>query len=333
MNGNQEYEMSINNRIQKLIKNSKNKDLLRRYNNYINDIALSSRYRYVSKIDNFLNNIEKDVAQVSVDDLTGYIADLEFKEDGTRYSSSYKIVVYTALKHLFAYLYSCKVIEHNPMEAVKRPRAVEYQETIEKREKGFLTKKEVKAYLKTIAQGTGTHRAKARQSDWKERDMLIIMIFLNTGIRCSALMKLDVNSIDFTTRQLIVTDKGNKVRRFDLPDLVMQKAGEWLAKRAYLLQGKYEDALFISNQRKRMGQTSISDVVKKFSVDIKGKNISPHKLRATYGTMLYDLSHDIYFVQECMGHSSPKTTELYTRGNKGTMKRASDLIGKVVSDF
>ena len=121
-------------------------------------------------------------------------------------------------------------------------------------------------------------------------------------------------------------------RQFDLPDLVIQKAKEWLIKRTELLAGNKEDALFISNQKKRMGQTAITDVVKKYSVNIKGKNISPHKLRATYGTMLYDLSHDIYFVQECMGHASPKTTELYTRGNRGTMKKASELIGKVVTD-
>ena len=67
------------------------------------------------------------------------------------------------------------------------------------------------------------------------------------------------------------------------------------------------------------------------SVNIDGKNITPHKLRATYGTQLYEKTGDLYMVQECMGHSSPKTTELYIRGKKSEFaKTASEIMSKVI---
>ena len=63
---------------------------------------------------------------------------------------------------------------------------------------------------------------------------------------------------------------------------------------------------------------------------INGKNITPHKLRATYGTQLYNKTGDIYFVQQCMGHTNPKTTELYVRERKQNTKRASDIMDKLI---
>ena len=67
--------------------------------------------------------------------------------------------------------------------------------------------------------------------------------------------------------------------------------------------------------------------------NVTGKNITPHKLRATYGTMLYNKTHDIEFVREQMNHSSVVTTQRYIRGN-GTSNRqkAADIIGAVIAN-
>ena len=91
-----------------------------------------------------------------------------------------------------------------------------------------------------------------------------------------------------------------------------------------------EQALFISNRKKRMDVSSISNVVKKYSKHINNKNITPHKLRATYGTQLYNETRDVLFVQDCMGHSSPKTTQLYIRDRKDNLKKASDIMAKLI---
>lgn len=79
-----------------------------------------------------------------------------------------------------------------------------------------------------------------------------------------------------------------------------------------------------------MSNNAISDVVKKYTVNINGKNITPHKLRATYGTMLYNKTKDIYFVQDCMNHSSASTTALYIRDEDDQSKReAASIMGNL----
>ena len=171
------------------------------------------------------------------------------------------------------------------------------------------------------------------QERWKERDTAIILLFLSTGIRCSALYKLDLNSVNWEESTLIVMDKGSKIHKYILPNKTIEALQAWIDKREELLNGRKEEALFISKNRNRVCQCSISDLVKKYTFDIEGKHITPHKLRATFGTHLYNETRDIKFVQDQMGHSNPKTTELYIRGNKDTdRKKASDIMSRFLDD-
>lgn len=166
------------------------------------------------------------------------------------------------------------------------------------------------------------------QGRWRNRDKAIISIFLTTGIRCSALMKLDITDIDIKKKTLFVTDKGDKVSSYYVSDETMQIVEKWINDRSKMFIDS--QALFVTKYRKRMTENSISDVTKKYAFTIKEKNISPHKLRATYGTMLYDKTKDLYFVQKCMKHSSPKTTEIYIRGEGKENAEASEIMSKLL---
>ena len=150
-------------------------------------------------------------------------------------------------------------------------------------------------------------------------------------MRCSALYKLDVDNIDIVNKTVSVLDKGNKYKKYELSTDIITVVLDWLNDREKILGHKKEKALFISNERTRISQASIARIVKKYAYNIEGKNITPHKLRATYGTQLYNKTGDLYMVQECMGHSSPKTTELYIRGKKNeSAKIAADIMNKII---
>ena len=72
----------------------------------------------------------------------------------------------------------------------------------------------------------------------------------------------------------------------------------------------HENALFLSTQRKRMGVQAIENMVKKYSRQITTtKKITPHKLRSTYGTALYQETGDIYLVADVLGHKDVNTTK------------------------
>jgi site-specific recombinase XerD len=325
MRGIEEYELKYKNKIEEAIKNNPDKPYLRGFYNFMGSrLSVSTKNNYVYYAISFIDFCKKDVRDLELDDYTNFLSQIEDK------TSSYQIGVYSGLKKFAKYLVASKKANDNPMDHIERPKFVERDTTIAKREIGYLDKREIKKYLSTTKNGAGSSRAKARQENWRERDLLIVLLFLNTGMRCSALYKLDVDSIDFENNILTSNEKGDKVRTYDLNENLMINVKNWLEKRKEILGDTEETALFISNQKTRMNQTTIARVVKKYSTEIPNKNISPHKLRATYGTQLLKETNNIYFVQECMGHSNPKTTELYIRGEKNiNSKKASDIMSKI----
>ena len=71
----------------------------------------------------------------------------------------------------------------------------------------------------------------------------------------------------------------------------------------------HENALFLSTQRKRIGIQAVENLVKKYARQVTPlKHITPHKLRSTYGTTLYQETGDIYLVADVLGHKDVNTT-------------------------
>ncbi len=324
MDGNEMYEQNYQRKIDNILLNNKGRDYLSGYYYFINNLAISTVYAYLNDVLNFMEFTNKKPEDLKLNDYTKYLASISTK------TPSYQIAVYSALKKFSFYLQANKENLNYDMQYVSRPKFREGTKTKEKREKGYLEKKEIKKYIQSVKEGAGSLRSMARQELWKNRDLLIILIFLNTGMRCSALYKLNVSSIDLKEKKLVTIDKGRIVQQYDLPDNLIEVVEDWLITREVLLKDKEEEALFISNQRKRMDQSSISRVVSKYAEDISGKSITPHKLRATYGTQLYGETKDLFFVQASMGHSNPKTTELYIRGQKSTNREKAANIMKSI---
>lgn len=327
MEGNLEYTLQNEKNIQHVIDA---RPELYGFYSFISDLSRTTAYNYLNKINGFLNYANKPPEELTIDDFSGFLLNKRMTENGTISTSSYRIQVYQALKKYGKYLVVKGVLPCNPMDSIDRPASKESQTTIEKREKGYLSKSEIKTYISCVKNGVGSSLSQTMQKRWRERDIAIIYIFLSTGIRCSALYKLDVDSIDFDNKVLKVTDKEDKVNIHHLSDEVLKIISDWLEKREELLGGKQEEALFISNRLNRMCDKAINNVVRKYAKEIKGKNISAHKLRATYGTQLYDETKDIYFVQKCMNHSSPQTTELYIRGQENCTLEASEIMNNLL---
>ena len=239
-------------------------------------------------------------------------------------ASTYKRGIYYALKKFTSYLEFTGELSYNPMEQITIPANKDSQKTIEKREKGFLTNEEISLVLRNVEKST------PKREKWRNRDRVIIEVFLVTGIRCSALYKLDVNSVDLGNCTLIVTDKGGKVKVCDMPEVLVNHMKEWLQDRENILGDKAEEALFISNRLKRVSKRNIEDIVHRYS-DVLGRNISPHKLRATYGTRIYEETKDIVMVQECMGHANIETSRIYVRGKKNSIKQASEIMAQSIN--
>lgn len=324
MNGVEAYDNKFKIKAENIIKANADKPYLKGFYNYMNKLSNSTSYDYLMMAANFMNYINKDVKDIELDDYSEYLS--RFDSD----TQSYKILMYSALKKYSKYLYASKKNPDNPMQYIERPKFYESNATKEKREKGYLESNEIKKYIASVKKGVGSDRSKAYQLKWKSRDLAIVTLLLTTGIRCSGLYKLNISDLDIENKIITATEKGDKVRVYNLNEDVIDVLKEWINDRFIILDGKTEDALFVSCQRTRLNQPGIYNIIKKYNT-INNKNITPHKLRATYGTQLYKKTNDIYFVQECMGHNNPKTTELYIRGQRNeNTKRAADIMGNYI---
>lgn len=330
MNGNELSNARYIKKISTIVKNAGvYGECLTNYGNYLADSrSYSTVSLYIGVISKFLRETNKPVEALNIDDYSAFLASTRDR------TSSYQIYSYEALRWFSIYLKASNRNTQDPMRYKIKPKKRETIQTIARREKGFLTDEEVAKYISNINTGVGNKTAVSKQASWMERDKSIVLLFLNTGMRCSALWKLDVSDIDFENNKLVTIDKGEKIQEYVLSDVVMTQLRKWCADREIKMRGfKNDNALFISNRRVRMTNLSIYNVVKKYASNINGKNITPHKLRATAITDVYERSGgDIYMAQKFAGHSSPSlTANIYVRGESNEARAiGSDIMGKVI---
>lgn len=323
MTGIEEYNNEFDNYAAKKIEANPDKPFLKGFYYFLLSDGKRSHngsYNYLCRVVEFCNkqNIH-DPATITFDDYTEYLTKAYQGK-----SASHQIVTYSAIKTFSRYIKAKGMCEEDYMAFIKRPKFTETEETIEKREKGYMTKEEISKFLSEI-KNSNTAMC------WKSRDYAMAMLLLNTGIRCAELQKLDIGDINFSDRSIKVLAKGGKSRKIYLSENTVRYIIDWLEYRSKIVNDDNNTALFVSNQKKRLTRQTVYNTIKKYGVVISEKNITTHKTRATYGTQLYEATHDIYFVQKSMGHNNPKTTEMYIRGqDAGVAKRASDLMGDIL---
>lgn len=164
----------------------------------------------------------------------------------------------------------------------------------------------------------------------RKRDYAIIITLLGTGIRVSELVGIDLNDINFQDMSIKIFRKGAFFDTVFFGQEVNDALLIYLDERKKIkpIEGS-ENALFLSLRRKRIDVRSVEKLVKKYnSFAGNAKNITPHKLRSTFGTLTYQQTKDIMLTKNAMGHSDIKTTEIYVAdADMSKRKKAAlDLI-------
>lgn len=232
----------------------------------------------------------------------------------------------TAIASLFEYMVNYGIIEKNPMEKVERPRYKKDSRIIK------LEKDEIELLLNAIEHGC-KEMSKQQQKyleNTKVRDLAIVTLLLTTGIRVSECVGLDIDDIFLKTHQMQVTRKGDKKQTLALSDEAIDALTKYLKDREDVEVKDLKDrrALFLSSQKKRMCEGSVENMVTKYTTALGfGKRITPHKLRKTYGTNLYNETRDIYLVASALGHESVNTTtQHYVASREEDLQEVRNLV-------
>lgn len=222
-----------------------------------------------------------------------------------------------AIRSLFKYLFNHDLIKSNVASKVETPK-------LHSKEIIRLEQNEVEKLMNVVENPTTfTERQKNYDKNTFERDNAIITLFLGTGIRISELVGLDVENFDFSQNAFKVTRKGGNQTVLYFSKPVAQALKTWLEKRATLELDQDEKAMFISLQRKRISVRAVENLVKKFAKEASPlKNISPHKLRSTFGTNLYRETKDIYIVADVLGHKDVNTTKRHYAAISEDMRKS-----------
>ena len=235
----------------------------------------------------------------------------------------------SALRSFYAYYYRREMIETNPTVLIDVPKI--HDKSIIR-----LDTDEVALLVDYIEhcgdQLTGQKRVYYEKN--KERDLAIVTLLLGTGIRVSECVGLDIEDVDFKNNGIKVTRKGGNEMVVYFGPEVEKALKRYLEVRENIipLEG-HEHALFYSAQRRRIGVQAIENLVKKYSQQITTtKKITPHKLRSTYGTALYQETGDIYLVADVLGHKDVNTTKKHYAAIDDARRRQAAKAVKLRED-
>ena len=137
-------------------------------------------------------------------------------------------------------------------------------------------------------------------------------------------------NFDFENCKINLLRKGNKRQFIAMGDEVIDALTSYLDVRNIITArySKDEDALFLSTQKTRLGVQAVENMITKYA-NLVGtrEHITPHKLRKTYGTELYNETGDIYLVARALGHESVNTTkDHYIAENEDSLLKARNKV-------
>lgn len=210
----------------------------------------------------------------------------------------------SSLRSFYNYYFENELIEKNPAALVPIPKRHE-KEIIR------LEPNEVAILLDQVEDGTKlTKKELAYHKKTKVRDVAILTLLLGTGIRVSECVGLDITDINFDVGGIKIRRKGGYEAVIYFSEEVETALLDYLEIREHIIPAEgHENALFLSLQNRRMAVRSIENLVKKYASRVTSlKKITPHKLRSTYGTTLYQNTGDIYLVADVLGHKDVNTT-------------------------
>lgn len=250
----------------------------------------------------------KDLEVITPTDIERYMEYLSYyykEEKEHKNQERGKARKLASLRTFYNYFYKKQKIIANPALLVDAPKIHDKN----------ITRLEINEVAKLLDEvESGEHLTKSQRKfhkHTKDRDLALLSLLLGTGIRVSECVGLDIDDIDFDVNGIKIIRKGGNEVIIYFGDEVYETLITYLEIRKKIIPEKgHENALFLSLQNKRLSVRSVQNIVKKYSKLVtKLKNISPHKLRSTYGTNLYRETGDIYLVADVLGHKDVNTTK------------------------
>ena len=251
---------------------------------------------YLTDLYYFSLFIKKDLNKINEEDVRDYIEYLNLKKE--KISSIRRKI--STMKSFYKYLYRNNYIDKKdyPLSKISFPK-------MEKKLPKFIYYND----LLEIINETSNDKDNVR-------DRLLIELLYATGVRVSELVNIKVKDIDFNNRRIVVTGKGNKERVVYFGEYAEDVLNEYLS-----VHYRNTDYLFVNSKGNQLTDRGVRYIIDKIMEKLSIKvHVTPHVIRHTFATDMLNNGCDIKVVQELLGHSSLKATEIYTHVTNERLK-------------
>jgi len=196
--------------------------------------------------------------------------------------------------------------------------------------KGISLVEQVRPAPKWLGKNEQYALLRAVQEKGRRRDIALITLMLNTGLRVSEVSNLKMSDVEISPRKGSVMVRGGKGEKFRSVPLNVDARK---AIRDYLEEERPEvddgDYLFMGQRGESLQPSGIYYLVGRYAYDARLEDVTPHTLRHTFGKNLVDAGVPLDRVAQLLGHESVDTTRIYTTPSEQDLQREVEKIALV----
>ena len=285
-----------------------------------NTAATKNAYiRHISDYLDFLRENNYDIEnndtfrEMTITEINKYVSYIRYSKNSGKLvenKESIRRARISAVKSFYDYLVDDGIVNKNLWDKVKLPKLVQDINVV------AMNKDEITHVKNEIINS---------DDKWKTRDLLIFTLGCRTGLRVTALCEIDMRDINFSNNTIAVVEKGNSKKEMIIGDDTMKLIKDWISERGDIPGC---DALFVSNRKGRISARTVERMIRKYTASLD-KHITPHKMRSTCASMLYDATNDVYLVADQLGHRNIANTLRYTGVSEKKKKKAASLLDQL----
>ncbi|MEB4859743.1 tyrosine-type recombinase/integrase [Priestia megaterium] len=254
---------------------------------YLRNLRPATIEYYKNEFQAFRRRIDKELVECNHKDIEDFILMSKQSIKITTINTRLR-----ALRSFYNFLFKNKLIDKNPMKNIKLLR--DRQKNIE-----TLDNREIELLIKTIRQ---------QQTFVSFRDEVMLLVFLDTGIRLSELVGIEVE--DVTGNKIIVRKTKNLFERtVYLSEVTQEQLRRYIQIRGHIEGTK---RLFISQDNFELQPHSIQKRFTKYGNEANiNKRVSPHTFRHTMAKRMILAGVDAFSLMHLLGHSDITVTKRY----------------------
>lgn len=324
MSGRYEKEKKFEDRIIEKLKSSP--PIMTEYYYHLTGAGRSpmTSYNYLINVMSFVEFIYGDKCpkdfylNVKPVHINKYIASLRTREINghtERTSDSFRAVQWSSLNSFFQFLIP-EYIKENPVAYTSRPKMKDNPNVT------YLTGAEITKLLKHVGLNANDR--------FVNRDLCWLKLGFSTGLRVSAILQIDIDDIDFENNQIRVTEKGDYDEYVMFGDNLKEQLLLCIEDREKICSDVSTNALFISQVGKRLSVDMLAKLLRQYASKVTKKNVTPHVMRHSCATNLYEKTGDIYLCSKQLNHKNVATTMRYAEISKEKQREATNILDNLI---